>query len=762
MTSGASDRIASEQAALRRVATLVAQAAPAEEVFTAVTAEAGQLLEVDVTFLVRCDQDAVTLVGMWSSTGGETSAPFPSRFELGGRNVTTLVVQTGQPARVDYAETGASGPIGISATDEWGLRSSSGAPISVDGRLWGVIVAASTSETFLPPDTEARLAGFTELVATAVANTQARVELRGFAEEQAALRRVATLVAGATAPEDVLAAVASEVGRLLDVDFTALMRSDPEDMITVVGAWTSTGAAAPSPVGSRFELGGRNVSTLVLRTGRPVRLDAYEDVTGTIGATGSRIWGFRSSVGAPISVEGRPWGVILVAYTRDEPLPADTEARLAAFTELAATAVANTQARVELRRYAEQQAALRRVATLVAQAAPAEEVFTAVTAEVGQLLEVDITVLVRYDQDDMITIVGTWTSTGAEAPGPVGSRFKLGGRNVTTLVVQTGQPARADYAETGASGPIGISATDEWGLRSSSGAPISVDGRLWGVIVAASTSETFLPPDTEARLAGFTELVGTALANTEAQAALTASRARIVAAADTARRRIERDLHDGAQQRLVSLALRLRGSTQASPRPDADALATQMDLVAEEITGVLSELREIARGIHPAVLAEGGLRPALTTLARRSAVPVRLDLEIDQRLPEPVELAAYYVVTEALANTAKHARATSTDVRVAADGGLLRISVRDDGHGGADPARGTGLVGLIDRVEALGGQLTLRSLPGAGTTLDVALPLAPTSSRGQGAAKLAGRPAFPAQVPLARMAARPTWPAGEG
>jgi len=557
MTSGTSDRIAREQAALRRVATLVARAASAEEVFTAVTAEVGQLLEVDITFLVRYDQeDAITIVGTWSSTGEETAIPVGGRFELGGRNVTTLVVQTGQPARIDYAETGASGPIGISATGEWGLRSSSGAPISVDGRLWGVIVAASTSEAFLPADTEARLTGFTELVATAVANTQARVELR---------------------------------------------------------------------------------------------------------------------------------------------------------------------------RFAEQQAALRRVATLVARAASAEEVFTAVTAEVGQLLEVDITVLVRYDLDDMITIVGTWTSAGGAPPSPVGSRFKVGGRNVTTLVVRTGQPARTDYAETGASGPIGISATDGWGLRSSSGAPISVDGRLWGVIIAASASEAFLPADTEARLAGFTELVGTALANTQAQAALTASRARIVAAADTARRRIERDLHDGAQQRLVSLVLQLRGSTQTSPRPDADALATQMDLVAEEIIGVLDELREIARGIHPAILAEGGLRPALTTLARRSAIPVRLDLELDRRLPEPVELAAYYVINEALANTAKHAHATSMDVQVAADGGLLRICVRDDGHGGADPTHGTGLVGLIDRVEALGGQLTLRSPPGAGTTLNVALPLtAPT------------------------------------
>ncbi|MDT7716374.1 MAG: hypothetical protein QOH09_2366, partial [Pseudonocardiales bacterium] len=427
MASRTSDRIVEEQAALRRVAMLVARAASAEEVFTAVTAEVGQLLEVDITVLVRYDpDDAITTVGTWTSRGAEAPTAVGTRLPVGGRNVTTLVVRTTRPARIDYADAsgaGASGPIWTSATRVWRLRSSVGAPISVEGRLWGVIVVGSTSEAFLPADAEARLAGFAELVATAVANTQARVELRGFAEEQAALRRVATLVAGAAAPEEVLAAVAGEVGRLLEVDYTALMRSDPEDMITVVGTWTSTGVAAPSPVGSRFELGGRNVSTLVLRTGRPVRLDAYDDVSGTIGATGAREWGFRSSVGAPISVEGRPWGLILVAYTREEPLPADTEARLAGFTELVATAVANTQVRVELRGFAEEQAALRRVATLVARAAPAEKVFAAVTAEVGQLLEVDITALVRSDPDDAITIAGTWTSTGGETATPVGSRL---------------------------------------------------------------------------------------------------------------------------------------------------------------------------------------------------------------------------------------------------------------------------------------------------------------------------------------------------
>jgi GAF domain-containing protein len=271
MASRTSDRIAEEQAALRRVAMLVARAASAEEVFTAVTAEVGQLLEVDITVLVRYDpDDAITTVGTWTSRGAEAPTAVGTRLPVGGRNVTTLVVRTTRPARIDYADAsgaGASGPIWTSATRVWRLRSSVGAPISVEGRLWGVIVVGSTSEAFLPADAEARLAGFAELVATAVANTQARVELRGFAEEQAALRRVATLVAGAAAPEEVLAAVAGEVGRLLEVDYTALMRSDPEDMITVVGTWTSTGVAAPSPVGSRFELGGRNVSTLVAQDG---------------------------------------------------------------------------------------------------------------------------------------------------------------------------------------------------------------------------------------------------------------------------------------------------------------------------------------------------------------------------------------------------------------------------------------------------------------------------------------------------------------
>jgi signal transduction histidine kinase len=295
---------------------------------------------------------------------------------------------------------------------------------------------------------------------------------------------------------------------------------------------------------------------------------------------------------------------------------------------------------------------------------------------------------------------------------------RVGGRNVSTLVFQTGRPARVDDY----TGPVGEVARSV-GIRASVGVPINVEGRLWGIMIVASTHEAPLPADTETRLAGFTELVGAAIANAEGQVALIASRARIVAAADTTRRRIERDLHDGAQQRLVSLSLQLRGSVQASPRADADELTAQMDLVADGLTRVLDDLREIARGIHPAALAEGGLRSALKALARRSAVPVRLDVSVDRRLPEPIELAAYYVVSEALTNTAKHASATLIDVEVATDAGTLRVCVRDDGRGGADLSRGSGLVGLTDRVEALGGRLSLQSPPGTGTTVQIALPL---------------------------------------
>jgi signal transduction histidine kinase len=545
---------------------------------------------------------------------------------------------------------------------------------------------------------------------------RARDDVRRIAEEQAGLRRVATLVARSASPEEVFAAVAMEAGRVLAADLAWMVRYEAGGALRVVAAWSGVGAL-PVPVGAWVGPGGWNVSGLTFRTGRPARVDDYAGASGPAADT-ARESGLRASVGVPVSIAGRPWGVVVVG-SRVAPLPADTEERLASFTELAATAIASAQARTELRGFAAEQAALRRVATLVARGAPPEEVFDAVAAEAGRVLSAAITVLARYDQENATVVtVGTWSGTGT-VPAPVGTRTDLGGRNVSTLVLATGRAARIDN-HAGFSGPLGTIAR-KVDLQSAVGVPVNVGGRLWGVMIVASAREP-LPADTEVRLAGFTELAGTALANAEAQAALVGSRARIVAAGDAARRRIERDLHDGAQQRLVSLALQLRAARAALP-PEAAAAARELDDAVAGLADALEGLREIARGLHPAILTEGGLRPALAALARQSAVPVHLDVQVARRPPDSVEVAAYYAVAEALTNTAKHARAAAVNVAVTAGEGMLRVSVRDDGRGGATFGCGSGLVGLKDRVEALGGRLTLDSPPGAGTALDIILPL---------------------------------------
>jgi GAF domain-containing protein len=870
---------AEEQAALHRVATLVATGAPPAEVFTAVAAEVGRVLAVDYAVLVRYDSDeAITVTGTWTSTGAAAPSPVGSRFELGGRNVTSGVLRTGRPVRMD-AYTGVSGAIGNTGSNEWGFRSSVGAPISVVGRLWGLIIVAYTRDEPLPAGTEVRLAAFTKLVATAIADAQARLELRGYAEEQAALRRVATLVARAAAPEEVFAAVAAEVGRLPGCDITFLNRYEPGGAATVVGAWSSTGVL-PVPVGAQVGVGGRNVPTLVFQSRQPARIDDYTHATGPL-ADVAAAWGIRSVVGVPISVEGRLWGVMSVVFTREEPLPADTEVRLAGFTELVGTAIANAQARVELRGNAEEQAALRRVATLVARAAAPEELFAAVTEEAGRLLSVEYAALSRYEPDRGVTVVAVWGRTGHNVP--VGNRMNVGGNNVGTLVFETGRAARIDnYAD--AFGALGELARGE-GVGGAVGTPIIVEGRIWGVMATYSAPGQSLPADTETRLAGFTELVATAIANAKAQqelreladtqaalrrlatlvargepseavfaaatrealrysgggtarmirfeldatatlvanegatvpdvevgepwegyppngltatvrrttrparvddysaiegggaalregirsavgvpihvngrlwgmiavgpgplppglerrlseftelvatavanaqnrAELIASRARIVAASDEARRRIERDLHDGAQQRFLALALRLRSAATAPP--ESDELRTAITDVSAGLMGAIDELREISHGIHPAILSRAGLRPALRALARRSPVRIELDVRIDGRLPEPVEVGAYYVVSEMLTNAAKHAHASIVEVDAEASGGTLRLCVRDDGVGGADPLQGSGLVGLQDRIEALGGTISLHSPAGAGTTVTCELPV---------------------------------------
>jgi signal transduction histidine kinase len=705
-----------EHVALRRVATLVASGVPPEELFAAVSNEVGQLLSVDIAAIGRYEDDrTVTELAVWSGAG-DALPQAGSRWVLGGENVTTLVAQTGRPARSD-SDADPSGPIG-KALREVGVRSSAATPIVVEGHLWGMMFVGSTVDRPLPTDTEARLVSFTELVATAIANAAGRAVLAGLAEEQAALRRVATLVARAAAPEEVFAAVTEEVGQLLRVDRASMGHYEADGTATLITSWSGRpGSHTPMP--THWALGGKNVPTLVAQTARPARLDSYEDASGPIGVA-ARQRGHVASVGAPIIVEGRLWGVIVANPAPQQPLPPDTEARLVSFTELVATAIANAESRAGLARLAEEQAALRRVATLVAHAVPPAELFTAVTEEAGQLLSPDMAGMGRYESGVYLIPLASWSRTGVRLRR-VGGSWPLGGDNVPTRVARTGRPARID-GHANASGPIG-EAMREVGIRSAAGAPIVVEGHLWGEMFVASTLEEPLPSDTAARLASFTELVATAIANATSRAELAASRGRIVAAADETRRRIERNLHDGAQQRLVSLGLELRAA-QATVPPELGELRSEVASVAEGLASVQEELREIARGIHPAILAEGGLAPALKTLARRCGVPVELNVRAQSRLPDTIEVAAYYVVSETLTNVAKHAQASVVHVEAEAADGVLQLDVRDDGVGGADASRGSGLAGLRDRVEAVGGTLTIRSAIGAGTSVHVELPLA--------------------------------------
>ena len=368
-----------------------------------------------------------------------------------------------------------------------------------------------------------------------------------------------------------------------------------------------------------------------------------------------------------------------------------------------------------LRQLAEEQAALRRVATLVARGAAPEQVFAAVTEEYARLVPVDAAAMARLEPDGTLSYVASWGKAADFLP--VGSRWTLDGKNIARDVFETGRSVRVE-SQDGATGSL-ADLVRELGIRSLVATAVVVEGRFWGEMGAGSTREEPLPPDAEARLASFTELVATAIANADSRAELMASRARIVAAADETRRRIERDLHDGTQQQLVTLMLDL-SQLQAAAPPE---LAGNLSRIAERVTDVLDQVREISRGIHPAILSEGGLSPALQALARRSAVPVELDLGTGRRLPDQVEVAAYYAVSEALANAAKHARASVVRVALDVPDASLRLAIRDDGIGGADPAKGSGLTGLRDRIEAVGGTFGVTSPAGGGTTLLIEIPV---------------------------------------
>jgi GAF domain-containing protein len=705
------DRLTDAQAALRRMAILVAEDPPLADVFAKATEEVAHLIgDVDCG-MCRDEGDGSVVTVAASGHGVLGTQRVGERFPLDGISLAGRVLREGRYCQIDdYSTT--RGTIGERGKKH-GICSAAGCPIVVHARMWGMIGVARYDGKPLPPEAETRLAQLAGLVATAIANADARAEIERLAQEQAALRRVATLVAADPSSAEMFAKVAAEVTEAIgDVD-CALARVEDDETITVLAA-SGIGPMATLSAGDRFRVDGRSIVATVLREGRACRIDNYPTaISGEIGERG-RQYGIRSAAGCPIVVRGRTWGVLSVAAYAEAPLPPESERRVAQFTELVATAIANADARAEIERLAQEQAALRRVATLVAEQASSEEVFGAVVEQVGRLVDADGAAMARYVTEDTGCIVASW---GREEALPVGIRFPLQ-HGVASRVGRARKAARIDdYGSDEEDVPAFVRDT---GVRSAAGAPIVVAGEVWGALLVGSYTPNKWPPDAESKIEEFTQLAATAVSNMQARMDLAASRARIVKAADEARRRIERDLHDGIQQRLVSVALKLRATERTVAA--GEQLADELAELGAGLDGVIEELRELSRGIHPAILREGGLDAAIRGLARRSGVPVALKIALEGRLPEPVEVATYYVISEALTNAAKHARASRAEVAVESRDGMLEVSICDDGVGGAQPVPGSGLSGLSDRVEAIGGTIRLSSPPGKGTLLRVAFP----------------------------------------
>ena len=544
------------------------------------------------------------------------------------------------------------------------------------------------------------------------------IDLRTLVAEQAALNRVAVTVATETSAERVFDVVTEEVGRLLGADAANLVRFDPTPTSgVIVGKWSEPGIQIPD-AGTIVAIEDGSALTKVARTGAPARQGTEDpgvpaELRGRLTALG-----VTSLVAAPIVVSGDIWGAVVVSLTGERRFPANAEERLGQFAALVAVALANTQAREELSTLAEEQAALRRVAVAVATEGHPERLFNAVSEEIGRLFGARVAATVRYVEDaDSAEIVGGWERDGG-LDAPLGELVPIPGGTIARVAL-TGRTARIDLENEPPDLQERMVAA---GVSSAVAAPIVVSGRLWGSTSITIDGAERFPRDAETRLEKFTNLVAVAVANAEALEQLTASRARIVQAGDAERQRLERNLHDGAQQRFVSLALGLR-LAQSQLAADPASAADLLTQASEELALGLEELRELARGIHPAILTDRGLAPAVEALATRATLPVEINGLPSERLPEPIEAAAFYVVSESLANVAKYADASRAQVDLARDDGLLVVEVSDDGVGGADPGKGSGLRGLSDRVEALGGRLRVSSERGLGTTVRAELPL---------------------------------------
>jgi len=534
-------------------------------------------------------------------------------------------------------------------------------------------------------------------------------ELRRLVDEQMALRRVATLVASGASEDEIVAAVTSEIAGLFGAHRANMLRWDGE-MIRVVGDW-SVESGVSTQKGRVYSFGGDTVTARVVNSGAPARLDSAAELETEFGRARWQELGLEASIAAPVTVNGDLWGVITASRTTpDDPFPVGAEDRLADFATLVAQAIANSEARRELAAVAEEQAALRRVATLVAGGRPQGEVLAAVTREAGHVFVAQCVTLVRWTGvHDEVEVLGGWTD-GSDVLLEPESLYHPEPGSATLQVLETGSSSRSDESSR------------ELGARCAISAPVIVNAELIGALTALRPCGDAFPAGSEARLRSFSDLVAQGIANERAHEEMRASRARIVLAADEAREKLERNLHDGAQQQLAALSQRISLTLRALP----DDPTTARELL-EQARALLAEaheeLRELGRGLHPAILTSRGLGAALPVLARRSSVPVTVANEVEDRLPPAVEAAVYYVVAEALTNVAKYANATAVEVRVAVRERVAFVDVADDGIGGAEPSHGSGLRGLADRVEALGGRFGVESDRLTGTRVWAEVPV---------------------------------------
>jgi len=691
-------RLVEQEAALRRLAELAARGAERQEVFDAIVVEASRLLGPPMMTLAQIDPGGTATFVALRGTLTTGYAP-GTRLAADGGGVFERVLRSGRPARVEYGDL--SGPQAERALKR-GFTGAVGAPIHVNGKLWGALVASARGER-LPLTLDDQLATFAELLGPAIAGALARAELLELLDEQAALRRVAELVARGSSRDELFQAVADEASGLAGGEGITLGTVLPDERHVKVLAICGD---APPLVGSELEIpvDDQGVVRAIIRDRAPARVDDFSTVEGPSYERDG--FGLASAVAVPIVLDDRVWG-FLAASRRDHPLPAGLEHRLLQFAELVAAALANSAARAQVQALADEQAALRRVAELVARAAPPEDVFPVVAREASRLIGEPMA-LVRIAAEDEIVVV-------AADGGPIDAKWMRAPETLAlaSQVLRTGRVARTDEAVAAGRRHLAGSSVSQVA------APISISGRIWGLLMATS-SDRPLAAGTEESVAQFAELIAVAIANAESRAALSASRARVVATADEVRRRIQRDVHDGSQQRLVHTVVTLKLARDALRKGEpVDDLVEES---LEQAERAAQEMGDIVRGILPAALTRGGLRAGLESLV--ADLPLEIDLRIEcGRLDPDSETTAYFIAAESLTNVVKHAHADHASVAMRVVGDDLVIEISDDGIGGAQASDGTGITGLFDRIDVLGGTLNVISPPGGGTTVRARIPL---------------------------------------